>query len=147
MHPAPHFSTQAAEHLLHRRWADLLVTGHFKVRVNVFFIGCSTGFPQGCVLCSLLLCVLYTNNCQSHHKGHHIIKFADDSVIVSLLSSETSEHGPIVHDFMDWCESSFSNIDVNKTKGVCIEFGEKPTAIFQRSLFKISKWNSNEEKK
>lgn len=85
------------------------------------------------------LCVLYTNNCQSHHKGHNIIKFADDFVIVSHLSSETSEHGPIVHDFMDWCESSFLNINVNKAKEVCIEFRKKPTAISQRSLFKISK--------
>ncbi len=43
----------------------------------------STGHPERCVL-SPLLFVLYTNECQSQHPGRHIIKFADDSVIMSL---------------------------------------------------------------
>ncbi|KAF7658978.1 hypothetical protein LDENG_00005190, partial [Lucifuga dentata] len=47
----------------------------------------STGSPQGCIL-SPLLFVLYTNTCQSQHEKRHIIKFTDDSVIVSLLSSD-----------------------------------------------------------
>lgn len=84
--------------------------------------------PQGCVL-SPLLFVLYTNECQSHHDGRHIIKFADDSVIVSLLSSDDSEHGPVVSDFIDWCKSSFLNINVAKTKEMCIDFRKNPTVI------------------
>ena len=44
----------------------------------------STGSPQGCVL-SPLLVILYTNMCQSTFKNCLILKYADDSVTVSLL--------------------------------------------------------------
>lgn len=59
--------------------------------------------PQGCVL-STLLFVLYTNECRGHYDGRRIIKLADDSVIVSLLSSNDSEHGPVVNHVISWCQ-------------------------------------------
>lgn len=34
-------------------------------------------------------------------------KFADDSVIVSLLSEEDSTHGPVDDDFIAWCQKAF----------------------------------------
>ncbi len=66
----------------------------------------STGSPQGCVL-SPLLFVLYTNTCQSQYAGHHIIKFADDCVTLSLVSHANPDHGPVVADFLEWSKSSF----------------------------------------
>ncbi len=53
----------------------------------------------------------------------------DDSVIVSLLSSDNSEHGPVVNDFIDLCKSSFLNINVAQTKEMCIDFRKNPTVI------------------
>lgn len=44
---------------------------------------CSKGSHRWCVLLSLLF-LLYTNDCQSMVESRYIIKFADDSVIVSL---------------------------------------------------------------
>lgn len=35
-------------------------------------------------------------------------------VIVSLLSNGDSKHGPIARNFMDWCKSSFLNINAVK---------------------------------
>ena len=62
---------------------------------------CSTGSPQGCIL-SLLLFVLYTNECQSTgmFESTHIIKYSDDSVIISLLKDHEVSHGPVVDNFI-----------------------------------------------
>ncbi|KAK3528503.1 hypothetical protein QTP70_000581 [Hemibagrus guttatus] len=45
----------------------------------------NTGAPQGCVL-SPLLFTLLTHDCASMHSSNHIIKFADDTTVVGLIS-------------------------------------------------------------
>ncbi|KAK3532060.1 hypothetical protein QTP86_006807 [Hemibagrus guttatus] len=45
----------------------------------------STGSPQGCVL-SALLFSLYTNGCTSGHQSVKILKFADDTTLIGLIS-------------------------------------------------------------
>ncbi len=60
----------------------------------------STGSPQGCVL-SPLLYILYTNDCVSRHRDRFILKFADDTVIVSLLTGDENSHGPVVSNKLD----------------------------------------------
>ncbi len=46
----------------------------------------------------------------------HITKFADDSVIVSLLNSDDPDHGSVVSEFSHWYKSSSLSITVSKTK-------------------------------
>ena len=79
------------------------------------------GSPQGCVL-SPLLFILYTNNCSSPHPGRHLIKFADDTALVSLLQGDEQDHGPVLHEFLNWCEQSHLLLNTSKTKEMAIDF-------------------------
>lgn len=63
----------------------------------------STGSPQGCVL-SPLFYILYTNDCRSNYGGRHLLKFADDTVLISLLQDGEVDHGPVVKDFVERCD-------------------------------------------
>ena len=90
----------------------------------------STGSPQGCVP-SPLLYILYTDDCRSQHTNRHILKFADDSAIVSLLNGKESEHGPVLNDFIAWCDSAHLHLNVSKMKDMVIDYRRKspPTQV------------------
>ena len=66
----------------------------------------STGSPQGCVL-SPLLFSLYTNSCTSSHQAVKLLKFADDTTLIGLISGgdETAYRWEIDH-LMTWCGQS-----------------------------------------
>ncbi len=106
---------------------DFLTSRSQRVRVNGVSSNALlsyTGTPQGCFL-SPLLFSLYTDDCRSVFEGRHIIKFADDSVIVSLLTGSDGSHGPVVDHFIQWCDASFLNINASKTKEMFIDFRKK----------------------
>ncbi len=89
---------------------DFLSDRMQRVRVNRTFsdtLITSTDSPQGCVL-SPLLYILYTNDCLSRHRDGFILKFADDTVIVSLLTGDENSHGPVVNDF--WQHSNDATV-------------------------------------
>lgn len=103
---------------------DFLTCRTQRVRVNGQFSDLtvtSTGSPQGCVL-SPLLYILYTNDRCSTFESRHILKFVDDTVIVSLLNSTDTSHGPVADYFFNWCEESFLSLNILKTKNMCIDF-------------------------
>lgn len=87
-----------------------------------------TGSPQGCVL-SPWLYILYTYDCCIQHDNRLIIKFADDSVIVSLLNTHENAHGPVIDDFVSWCEDAFLHLNISKTKDMSIDFRRLPPAL------------------
>ena len=54
-----------------------------------------------------LLYTLCTNDCISQHEDRHVLKFADDTVIIHLLHHDESQLGPVVDEFVRWCDEAF----------------------------------------
>jgi len=74
-------------------------------------------FPQGCVS-SPVLFTIYTNECVSKHPHNYIVKFSDDTAILSLLyqdQNRVSYHSEIKQ-FVDWCDAHHLMVNVTKTK-------------------------------
>jgi hypothetical protein len=89
----------------------------------------NTGAPQGCVL-SAVLFIIYTSDCRSSSK-HVIVKYADDTVIIGLISTEDDNSSYVneINNFVEWCDTNFLNLNVSKTKEMVINFSRTPEDI------------------
>ena len=77
----------------------------------------NTGAPQGCVS-SPILYILYTNDCISSSTNNYIIKFSDDSAILSVLQadSDISMYISEIESFVHWCAWFDLNHDLSHSK-------------------------------
>ncbi len=82
----------------------------------------STGAPQGCVL-SPVLFMLLTHDCTAKFSSNHIIKFADDTSVVGLISNNDETHyREEVAQLAEWCGANNLSLNVEKTKEVVMDF-------------------------
>lgn len=82
----------------------------------------STSASQGCVL-SPLLYFLYTVDCISTHPSNTIIKFADDTTIVGLISNrDETAYRDEVCKLTRWCTENNLTLNIKKTKELIIDF-------------------------
>jgi len=71
---------------------------------------------------SPLLCILYTDDCRSNYLNRFLVNFADDGTGLSLLQGSEQYHGPALTEFVGWCNNSYLDLNVTKTKEMIADF-------------------------
>ncbi len=62
----------------------------------------------------------------SNYSNRYILKFADNTVIVSFPEGEEQGHGPVVDDFVASSDKPFIILNKSKTKDMIIDFRKSP---------------------
>ena len=120
------------------RWYGSFLTDRKQqVKVNSILsdtLNISTGAPQGCVS-SPLLFIIYTNDCRNINRNNHIIKFSDDTAILSLLTkdSDIDIYKQEIEEVVKWCNRHNLTLNVNKTKEMIFD----PRSIGDHSTLQI----------
>ena len=81
----------------------------------------STGTPQGCVL-SPLLYTLFTHDCVASQSNTCIIKFADDTTVMGLITAgDETAYRKEVADLVAWCQDNNLSLNAEKTKEMIVD--------------------------
>ncbi len=102
---------------------QLVRLGKYKSSTSIII----TGAPQGCVL-SPLLFSLYPNNCTSKYPSVKLLKFVDDTTLISLFQdSDESAYRQEVKELEVWC--CLNNLELNTLKTVEIIMNSTVTTV------------------
>ncbi len=73
---------------------------------------------------SALSCTPCTRKtCAAMHSSNVIIKFADDTVVVGLITNDNeSAYREVVHTLTNWCHNNNLSLNISKTKELVVEF-------------------------
>ena len=72
---------------------------------------------------SSLLCSLFTHGCMARHDSNTIIKLADDTTVVGLITDNgKTAYREEVRDLAVWCQDNNLSLNVNKTKKMIVDY-------------------------
>ncbi|KAK0146371.1 hypothetical protein N1851_014319 [Merluccius polli] len=122
---------------------DFLTCRPQSVRINKSTsstIILNTGSPQGCVL-SPLLFTLMTSDCRAHYKNNLVVKFADDTAVVGLITQgDELEYMWEVEDLTQWCGDNNLTLNIQKTKEMVVD--HLTEMVCHHSPHPLHKWSS-----
>ena len=66
---------------------------------------------------------LFPHNCVAAHDSNHIIKFADDTTVVGLITdNDEAVYREEVRDLAVWCQDNNLSLNVSKTKELIVDY-------------------------
>ena len=81
--------------------------------------------PRGCML-SPLLYSLFTHDCMATHDSNTIIKFADDTTVVGLITNNNeTAYREEVRDVAVWCQDNNLSLNVIKTNEMIMDYRKR----------------------
>ncbi len=82
----------------------------------------NTGIPQGCVL-SPALFTLFTHDCTPIDSSDSMVKFAEDTTVVGLISGNDETHyNEEVQHLVKWCSDHDLVLNTTKTKEIIVDY-------------------------
>ncbi len=94
-------------------------------RIQVVKIKDNWGPTRMCAVSIIVLCI--TNDCVSHCKSVQIIKFADDTTLISLITNRTIE-GRCLH-CLNGVVLNYMKLNVLKTKEMVFYFRRRKNSV------------------
>ena len=80
---------------------------------------------------SLLLYSLFTHDCRARHDSNTIIKLADDTTVVGLITdNDETAYREEVRDLARWCQNNNLSLNVTKTKEMIVDYRKRSTEHF-----------------
>ena len=79
---------------------------------------------------SPLLYSLYTYDCKPRYDSNIIVKFADDTTVIGLISDDDeSAYRDDVKQLVSWCASNDLVLNVSKTKEIVVDFRKSKSVL------------------